>query len=47
VTTTEGAGRTTLAVGGQRHVRDPDPIARDYLLLALPLDQQIAGQVDG
>jgi hypothetical protein len=47
VTTTEGAGRTTLAVGGQRNVLVPDPIARDYLILALRLDQQSPGLVDG
>jgi len=37
----------TLAVGGEREVPVPDPIARDYLLLALRLDQRIAGLVDG
>ncbi len=43
------AGRrpTTLAVGGERFVPVPDPIARDYLLLALRLDQRIPGLVDG
>ncbi len=35
------------AVGGQRTVPAPDPIARDYLLLALRLDQHIPGLVDG
>lgn len=35
------------AVGGQRLVPPPDPIARDYLLLALRLDQHIPGLVDG
>ena len=35
------------AVGGTRMVRAPDPIARDYLLLALSLDQHIPGLVDG
>lgn len=35
------------AVGGARMVPPPDPIARDYLLLALRLDQRIAGLVDG
>ena len=38
---------TTLAVGGDRLVPMPDPIARDYLLLALRLDQRIPGMVDG
>ncbi len=38
---------TTLAVGGQRRVPVPDPIARDYLLLALRLDQHAPGVVDG
>lgn len=35
------------AVGGQRLVPPPDPIARAYLLLALRLDQHIPGLVDG
>ena len=35
------------AVGGMRTVPAPDPIARDYLLLGLRLDQRIAGLVDG
>jgi hypothetical protein len=47
VTATEGARRTTLAIGGERHVPVPDPIARDYLLLALRLDQHSPGLVDG
>lgn len=40
---------TTLvpALGGVRRVPAPDPIARDYLLLALRLDQHIPGLVDG
>ncbi len=38
---------TTVAVGGQRRVPVPDPIAHDYLLLALRLDQHIPGLVDG
>jgi hypothetical protein len=38
---------TTLAVGGQRLVHVPDPVARDYLLLALRLDQHTPGLVDG
>jgi len=37
----------TPAVGGGREVRVPDPVARDYLLLVLRLDQRIAGLVDG
>jgi hypothetical protein len=37
----------TPAVGHQRGVPAPDPIARDYLLLALRLDQRIPGIVDG
>src|SRR5215510_14531407 len=37
----------TLAVGGQREVPVPDPVARDYLLLALRLDQHVPGLVDG
>jgi hypothetical protein len=41
------ATETTLAVGGERHVPVPDLIARDYLLLALRLDQHISGLVDG
>lgn len=38
---------TTPAVGGQREVPVPDPLARDYLLLVLRLDQHIPGLVDG
>jgi hypothetical protein len=37
----------TLAVGGEREVPVPDPLARDYLLLTLRLDQHIPGLVDG
>lgn len=37
---------TTPAVGGERQVPVPDPIARDYLLLGLRLDQHIPGLVD-
>jgi hypothetical protein len=37
----------TPAVGGERAVPVPDPVARDYILLALRLDQRIAGLVDG
>ena len=35
------------AVGGTRRVPAPDPVARDYILLALRLDQHISGLVDG
>ncbi len=35
------------AMGGQWQVPAPDPIARDYLLLALRLDQRSPGVVDG
>jgi hypothetical protein len=35
------------AVGGVREVPVPDPVARDYLLLALRLDQHVPGTVDG
>ena len=38
---------TTPAVGGTREVAAPDPIARDYILLGLRLDQHIPGIVDG
>jgi hypothetical protein len=34
-------------VGGVRDVPVPDPVARDYLLLALRLDQHLPGTVDG
>ena len=37
---------TTLAVGGERRVPVPDPVARDYSLLGLRLDQHIPGLVD-
>ncbi len=37
----------TPAVGGVRGVPVPDPVARDYLLLALRLDQHLPGTVDG
>ena len=40
------AERTT-ALGGEREVPVPDAIARDYLLLALRLDQHVPGTVDG
>ena len=35
------------AVGGVRTVPAPDAVARDYILLALRLDQHITGLVDG
>jgi len=35
------------AMGGTRTVPAPDAVARDYLLLALRLDQRIPGLVDG
>ena len=38
---------TTLAVGGHRHIPAPDPIAHDYLLLVLRIDQHIPGLIDG
>ena len=38
---------TTAAVGGHRRVALPDPVAHDYLLLALRLDQHVPGLVDG
>ena len=41
------AGVHVPAVGGTRRVPAPDPVARDYLLLALRLDQHIPGLVDG
>jgi hypothetical protein len=37
----------TPAVGGDRSIPAPDAIARDYLLLALRLDQRSPGLVDG
>jgi hypothetical protein len=46
--TVPGSGRSWVAaVGGTRTVPQPDPIARDYILLALRLDQHIPGLVDG
>jgi len=41
------ARRRTMAMGGRGEVPVPDPVARDYLLLALRLDQQVPGTVDG
>lgn len=38
---------TTRAVGGTREVAVPDPVARDYILLSLRLDQHVPGLVDG
>ncbi len=38
---------TTTALGGGRRIPAPDPVARDYLLLALRLDQHAPGLVDG
>jgi hypothetical protein len=35
------------AVGGRRTVPPPDPVARDYILLALRLEQHVPGLVDG
>jgi hypothetical protein len=40
-------GERVPAVGGTRTVPVADPIARDYILLALRLDQHIPGLVDG
>ncbi len=45
--TTAARSAWVPAVGGTRTVPPPDPIARDYLLLALRLDQHIPGLVDG
>jgi hypothetical protein len=39
-------GDRVIAVGGTRTVPAPDPVARDYLLLALRLDQLLPGTVD-
>ena len=36
-----------MAVGGLRDVPVPDPVARDYLLIALRLDRHVPGIVDG
>ena len=38
---------TVPAVGGVRTVPDADPVARDYILLALRLEQHVPGLVDG
>ncbi len=37
---------TVPAVGGAQRVPPPDPVARDYVLLALHLDQHLPGLVD-
>jgi hypothetical protein len=47
MTSTEHRIGWVPAVGGTRMVPLPDAVARDYLLLALRLDQQIPGLVDG
>ena len=44
---TGSRGAPVPAVGGERLVPAPDPIARDYILLALRLDQHVEGLVDG
>lgn len=44
---TPAPGAPVPAVGGTRTVPAPDPIAREYLLLGLRLDQRIPGLVDG
>ena len=41
------ARATVPAMGGTRLVPEPDPIATDYLLLVLRLDQVMPGLVDG
>jgi len=45
--TNPAISETTPAAGGERRVPVPDPIARDYLRLALRLDQHVPGLVDG
>jgi hypothetical protein len=47
VTGRQGGPDLVPAVGGTRMVRAADPVARDYILLALRLDQHIPGLVDG
>ena len=47
MTAPDRPGESVTAVGGERLVPEPDPIARDYLLLALRLDQHVSGLVDG
>jgi hypothetical protein len=39
-------GAVTPAVGGERSVPAPDPIARDYIVLCLRIDQHVPGFVD-
>ena len=39
--------RHVTAVGGTRTVPEPDPVASEYLVLALRLDQHLPGLVDG
>ncbi len=39
--------RHVSAVGGTRTVPEPDPVASDYLVLALRLDHHLPGLVDG
>ncbi len=41
------ASDRVAAVGGERTVPRPDPVARDYLLLALRIDTHLPGVVDG
>ena len=41
-----GSRGLTPAVGGERMVPMPDAIARDYIVLCLRIDQQVAGFVD-
>ena len=43
---TEPSRERVPAVGGTRQVPTPDPIARDYILLALRLEGQVPGTVD-
>ena len=43
----DGERPMVAAMGGTRRVPRPDPLARDYLLLGLRLDQRIPGLVDG
>jgi hypothetical protein len=41
-----GANGRVAALGGERMVPRPDPVARDYLLLGLRLERHVAGIVD-
>jgi hypothetical protein len=45
--TADPSGAWVPAVGGARTVPAPDPVARDYIVLSLRLDQRIPGLVDG